>query len=323
MFGGKNKISPQEAEKLKELKIKNHEFIEEISGKEENIHSILDEVRDSENQSNSYWKQIDSNIDSLLEMSKDNVNSMAGMSYELGEYARTAEESQADFERLQTSIGELNDNLCMLVDGNKHYTEPSKYLSEVPAGLKARNAALLEKADRLLACSKQMGVLALNSAIEAGRMGEQGKSFVTSAEEVRNYTSSYDQIVEELRAEVASSNEEIEKMSVQISHLVAMLKENNIATTRILKESMELAKSSKSADVISADELRKFKEQAVTVKNAQEEILKIEERNKIQAADLGTESEIQMRKVSELGSELKEIFDVAERLKTEMEEDYE
>lgn len=65
-----------------------------------------------------------------------------------------------------------------MVEENKHFTTPSKFLNEFPVALKAENEKDREELEKMQDCGKQMGVLALNAAIEAGRMGEEENSLL-------------------------------------------------------------------------------------------------------------------------------------------------
>lgn len=64
-----------------------------------------------------------------------------------------------------------NEKVVEIVENNKHFTTPMKHISEAPQALREMRQALGERAERMEELSKTMGVLALNSAIEAGRMG--------------------------------------------------------------------------------------------------------------------------------------------------------
>ena len=78
------------------------------------------------------------------------------------------------------NFAQIEQEMAQLVEENKHFTTPSKFLNEFPVALKAENEKTREELEKMQGCGKQMGVLALNAAIEAGRMGEGGKQFVTA-----------------------------------------------------------------------------------------------------------------------------------------------
>lgn len=91
-------------------------------------------------------------------------------------------------------------------------------------------------------CGKQMGVLALNAAIEAGRLGESGKQFVTAAEDIRSYAANYDAVIEESRVQLKDSEKRIAELEEQMHHLISLLKENNIATARLMKSCSDVTR---------------------------------------------------------------------------------
>ena len=97
-------------------------------------------------------------------------------------------------------------------------------------------------AQKMTEYSKQMSVLALNAAIEAGRLGDNGKLFVNAAEDVRVASNEYIDVIEQLKKEVEASNAQIDELQEQVSKLVSFFKENNVATTKFMKQGMTLNK---------------------------------------------------------------------------------
>ena len=83
--------------------------------------------------------------------------------------------------------------------------------------------------------NKQMSVLSLNAAIEAGMLGEQGKLFVEAAESIREASVSYDSAIDAVKQELSEAKAEISALKEQVSHLVGLLKDNNVATTKLMK----------------------------------------------------------------------------------------
>lgn len=129
-----------------------------------------------------------------------------------------------------------NEKVVEIVENNKHFTTPMKHISEALQALREMRQALGERAERMEELSKTMGVLALNSAIEAGRMGESGTRFVTAAEQVRAYADDYEQEALALKDQLGEAEERIASLEEQVHHLNELLKENNISMGKLYRD---------------------------------------------------------------------------------------
>ena len=204
--------------------------------------------------------------------------------------------------KLVLDVHQLYEDSTKLVDDNKHFTTPSQYLSEFPGTLKSANQQFSEKLDRMQEYGKQMGVLALNAAIEAGRLGESGKQFVTAAEDIRSYAANYDAIIAESRTQLAESKQQIAELEEQMHHLIGLLKENNIATARLMKSCAEVTRGADAVNEAALSEaLSSVVNDIVGLRNADEEIVKSEERNRMQLEDLAEEFHSQQKNQQEIG----------------------
>lgn len=136
-------------------------------------------------------------------------------------------------------VRKQNEKIVEVVENNKHFTTPMKYITETPAALREGQTALRERADRMIELSKNMSVLSLNSAIEAGRMGESGSKFVAAAEEIRVYSDTYEKEARELKEQLAGADARIAELEEQAHHLAELLKENNISMGKLYKDSSQ------------------------------------------------------------------------------------
>lgn len=66
-------------------------------------------------------------------------------------------------------------------------------------------------------------------------LGEQGKLFVEAAESIREASVSYDSAIDAVKQELSEAKAEISALKEQVSHLVGLLKDNNVATTKLMK----------------------------------------------------------------------------------------
>lgn len=126
-----------------------------------------------------------------------------------------------------------------IVENNKHFTTPMKYITEAQTVCREERQQLLERAGRMMDLSKNMSVLALNAAIEAGRMGEAGSRFITAAEEIRTFSENYEREAREMQAQLAQSEARNAELEEQVRHLNELLKDNNISMSRLYKDSAQ------------------------------------------------------------------------------------
>lgn len=157
--------------------------------------------------------------------------------------------------------------------------------------------------------NKQMSVLSLNAAIEAGMLGEQGKLFVEAAESIREASVSYDSAIDAVEQELSEAKAEISALKEQVSHLVGLLKDNNVATTKLMKQGVELNHVFSQCDEISVDMIEACRQQIVSIRNTQEEIIKFEERNKLQIEDAYAEISTQRKNSVEIKSTVDKVLD--------------
>ena len=301
MFG-KNKVSQEDIERLKRTVEIDDQFFADTGSKGEMFHATMAEIKESHRQVEADVAQVKDNVQNAAALAAGNVEIEAGLRHAIGE-GRDAMLAQAEKQKqLVLDVHQLYEDWAKLVDDNKHFTTPSKYLSEFPGTLKSANQQFSEKLDRMQEYGKQMGVLALNAAIEAGRLGESGKQFVTAAEDIRSYAANYDAIIEESRTQLAESKQQIAELEEQMHHLIGLLKENNIATARLMKSCAEVTRGADAVKEASLSEaLSSVVNDIVGLRNADEEIVKSEERNRMQLEDLAEEFHSQQKNQQEIG----------------------
>lgn len=202
-----------------------------------------------------------------------------------------------------------------LVEGNKHYTTPAKYISELPAQLRQKNMDYSSYLNQMSEFGKNMGVLALNSAIEAGRLGEQGKQFVAAAEEIRCNALNYEKTIAAMREEMEKSSLWIEEMEKVMHHLVALLKDSNMGATKLLKKCQETRVMMEQGMVEeNKDAMTEVRDMVLGLRNMDEEIVKTGERNNIQLGDIAEEFQTLNKYLCEIESDLSYTVDLANHM---------
>ena len=301
MFGNKNKMSSDEILEMKNKLEASDTFARNVEKSSDILDTNLTEITESCSRTAEYANQVADNVSSTIESSKSNIDVEASLIHSLDEYGNAVSKTQADIEKLVEKVKEQNEEALKLVDNNKHFTSPSKYLSELPSTFREANQKYSGYLGKMSEYCKQMGVLALNSAIEAGRLGDSGKVFVNSCEVIRTYATNYENEIALMKEEISASNEKIAYLEEQVRHLVGLLKENNVATAKLMKQCGETSDFAGELKLgIDFDSITELKTNVIDLKNAEEEILKSGERNRMQLEDMFAEIETQQKNQEEI-----------------------
>lgn len=301
MFGNKNRMSSDEILEMKNKLEATERFVRNVEKSSEILDTNVTEIAESCSRTGEYANQVADNVNSTIESAKSNIDVEASLIHSLDEYGNAISKTQVDIEKLVEKVKEQNEEALKLVDNNKHFTSPSKYLSELPSTFREANQKYSGHIGKMSEYCKQMGVLALNSAIEAGRLGDSGKVFVNSCEVIRTYATNYENEIALMKEEISASNEKIAYLEEQVRHLVGLLKENNVATAKLMKQCGETSDFAGELKLgIDFDSITELKTNVIDLKNAEEEILKSGERNRMQLEDMFAEIETQQKNQEEI-----------------------
>ena len=275
------------------------------------------EIRETYQQLGAGITQIQENIKEASQMAADNGEKEQELTGQLASYQEQEVQSSEKREQMLQNFAQIEQEMAQLVEENKHFTTPSKFLNEFPVALKAENEKTREELEKMQDCGKQMGVLALNAAIEAGRMGEGGKQFVTAAETIRVSAGTYDELIDQAHKRLADSDERIAELEEQVHRMVTLLKENNVAMTKLMKSCQEAARQAQEWNRLKpCPNFKEMENQIVVLRNADEEIAKSEERNRMQMEDFTEEMESQKKNFDELLQSMETVYrHAAERKK--------
>lgn len=108
-----------------------------------------------------------------------------------------------------------------------------------PEKLSDSFAAIQDLTEQMSGFSKNMGVMALNAAIEAGRMGESGRRFINAAEEIRAFSEQYEAAAREVAKQLDNCREEKNQLKKQIDTLKKELQGQLDAEQRVQSERVQ------------------------------------------------------------------------------------
>lgn len=303
MFGKKrNKIEEQINNAFAEISQHKDEFETKVSSIEDNGKQIHEGVC-----------QVLENTLEIADHAMQNVEEESAVIHTMDECSKEFSVAFNDYEQIAKMIKEHCETVTNLVEENKHYTTPSKYLTEAPIRLKQEYLAYESKAEELADGARQMSVKAVNAAVEAGRMGNAGKQFVAVAEELRQNALDYEKAALTMKDELQTSQERIQELEEFILRLVSLIKDGNVSTTRLMKKSMELNKKVSNCSMRDFSEsMLVMRDKVIAMRNLDEEVVKLSERNKIQLSDIQEEQQNEKQVLRELESDLAYILDEAQ-----------
>lgn len=300
MFG-RNKISQEEIEQLKNKINRDNVFFAEMEDQKDMFDASVAELAESYRQVAADVTQISENMNNAITLASGNAEIENNLGVIVNDYRQRVQEKELQQQAADEGFHQLLDATTRLVDANKHFTTPSKYISEFPSNYKAQNQSCRENLDQMEEFGKQMGVLSLQAAIEAGRLGEDGRQFVEAAENIRTYTVNYDKVIAQTREQLEQSDERLNELEKQVHYLITLLKENNIAISKMMKLCQDAVNK---ADILSqnplTDDFIEIQNKMSMLRNADEEIVKSEERNRMQVDDLNEEFLAQQKNQKEI-----------------------
>ena len=232
--------------------------------------------------------RMDKSLTKVVDYSKDSVNVEQQSSEALAEMTSTLLDISGQNTTLYGAYHTLGeeyraqkDALLNLMEQSKHYTNITKNLAESTNDYQEHATAMLDETAKMTEYGKSMGVLALNSAIEAGRLGDSGTEYIKAAEEVRDYAERYDASARQMEEEITGLQESIQGTSEQIHQLIVLLKENNVLLSKLAGMSSDQCAKMEQEQIRSSQEQVKELNQQIlilqknsqTVTNAQQLIL--------------------------------------------------
>lgn len=303
MFGKKRKIEEQIMEALEKLLGQRGKLVSKLSAMEERDKSIRTDL-----------EQVMENTENFTVHAEQNVETESALIQKMDAYSKDLDTVLEEYMQFKEMVIQHNEDITNLAEHNKHYTTPSKYLSEVPAVIRQSCESYEERLMELAETSRNMSVMALGAAIEAGRMGEDGKKFVAVSEDIRQMALEYEKSTIELKEEVTEAQEKVKELEDVIGRLISLLKDGNKGTNRLFKNSTELKKRVTNASMRDfTEDVTELRDKVVAVRNAEEEISKLGKRNQIQLNDIQEEIQKQSKEIHELQNHIFDMFDDAEK----------
>ena len=119
---------------------------------------------------------------------------------------------------------------------SKHYTGLSKSLAELSDRERNQVESIISDVEQMHSFDGTIRTLALQAAIDAGRLGEAGTPYIQTAEEIRSLASEFANRTEQVTEKIQHLLEEHQEMDRQIHSFISLLKDNNMSLGKLAGE---------------------------------------------------------------------------------------
>jgi methyl-accepting chemotaxis protein len=304
MFGNKIKLSQEELLHLQESLQKGEETADNFKLRQEILESDFETIGKSRERMGADVAQVTENAQNLLDYAKQNSAAASKVCGRLEACGQGMQQAREAYKELCSRMEQQSAECQQVVEQNKHFTTPSKTLSELPNQLHSANRAYLDQLEEMAEYGKQMSVLALNAAIEAGRMGDSARGFVGAAEDIRTCARQYETAAQALKGKVLESEQRVKALEETVHHLIGLLKENNVGTAKLMRSVQDTESSAKKSEIPDiSTELASLRDDVLGIYNLEEEAIKAGERSRMQMEDIQDELHTQQKSGDEIEKE--------------------
>lgn len=278
MFGGRKKQG--ESKELERQLSERQEMLErysqvfaDITEKQSDTEERLETLKKSQEKMDQQLTRVIDAVNCAADRTEEQRQKNHQIQENIAKISGGLEKSEDCYWKILEELKQQKEEMLENVEQNKHFTAPAEFLSKVSLELQEEIKGITSHMAELENMGKQMGVLSLNAAIEAGRMGESGKEFVAAAEDVRELAGQYQQITDSFQKAIDTINEKIEETKTQVTHLNGLLKDNNVRMGKSTKEFSDCLYRMEHSDIQNFTPQVKQLEEALTGTAAQEEEL--------------------------------------------------
>lgn len=188
---------------------------------------------------------------------KENQESVSSeldeMTEQIGEAITWVEDFADKHDKKCAFVEKVQEEMNELQEQSKHYTNLSKTMSDLSAKEGTQLVAAISKLKSLESFAGTIRTLALQSAIDAGRMGEEATQYIKTAEEIRSLSSDFANEGQDLIKELEEAKAADEERDQQMHSFISLLRENTVLLGKIATQ----AKDEKQQNCFDAVELEK------------------------------------------------------------------
>lgn len=232
----------QQLEQASQIKARSQEYMRVLGAAQQGVADARVEI----DQLGISASKMDRSLTKVVDFARDTqelqnsaIETMADMGQQIACSKEQLKELYGAYEDGVAFAKEQQTSLQRLQEQSKRYTGLSKTLAEASGRECTRVESLIEDMKQLHSFQGTISTLALQAAIDAGRLGEEGTPFIHTAEEIRSLASDFATRTESVTDMVQQLLDEYREMDRQIHSFIALLKENNISLGKLAAEAVK------------------------------------------------------------------------------------
>lgn len=168
-----------------------------------------------------------------MEASCDSGDAYEQFAIEFTSMRGQLEEEERKKAELLNVLGRQQKQLETFVEEKDFLAGPLEQLAHAQVQIAETMNLMQEQLGQMRQSARQMSSLALNCAIEAGRLGESGRQFVGAAEDVRQLSGSYEHTAESISSQLEGIQDVMEQLKQQTGGLVEVVKKEGQSASRL------------------------------------------------------------------------------------------
>ncbi len=259
MFVSSRKLEEKEQEIEQELSFKQN-MVEKYS---RGFSQVSDRMRKAWDDARAGYRQMESGreklaehsvkareaIEEAIEQEKQRKEKTKDIKKQAGRLEKEAERTAGNCRRAVARIQGQHEDFLEMIGQSEKFISPLEIVHPAAEEMSREIEEMKKQAGQMSGFGKQMEMLSLNAAIEAGRLGEGGRKFVEAAEEVRGLSGQYCQAAAALDEKMGRLTAMLEDAEEQVAHLTRLLKGQNARMERTAGELGENVAKLEEADV--------------------------------------------------------------------------
>lgn len=242
MFGKRQELTRELEEKLNITQFQLEKLQSQISSVQRLTQQILPHFESqivAQSEMDKELTKVVSHAYDTLEEASESMKVMEQLVRELAVMRGQLEDEEQDKKKLRDAADRQKRQTEDIEAEIRQLTGPLTVLQEIRNGLKGDAQKIREEISQMSDYAKQMTVASLNCAIEAGRMGEAGKSFVEASEDVRLLSSAYERAAASAGRKMDDIEKRIGQIETQTAALTNTCKDNSLSVSRLSQNALE------------------------------------------------------------------------------------